>query len=163
MKQRRAKRKQTESRGLRATLAAEAPGLAGLATLAIVYLFHERLFADLHNYPLTILLFLWLFGTLLWCAFSVVRHADVVAEHLGEPYGTLVLTLSVIIIEVSVLACTGVLPGAWEATKQARETDLPRGQPRHLHGRDRRRCSPRSCCTATITRRLRATPCSRRS
>ena len=49
MKQRRAKRKQTESRGLRATLAAEAPGLAGLATLAIVYLFHERLFADLHN------------------------------------------------------------------------------------------------------------------
>ncbi|HSH63937.1 calcium:proton antiporter [Methyloceanibacter sp.] len=104
MKQRRAKRKQTESRGLRATLAAEAPGLAGLATLAIVYLFHERLFADLHNYPLTILLFLWLFGTLLWCAFSVVRHADVVAEHLGEPYGTLVLTLSVIIIEVSVLA-----------------------------------------------------------
>jgi Ca2+:H+ antiporter len=104
MKQRRAKRKQTESRGLRATLAAEAPGLAGLATLAIVYLFHERLFADLHNYPLTILLFLWLFGTLLWCAFSVVRHADVVAEHLGEPHGTLVLTLSVIIIEVSVLA-----------------------------------------------------------
>ena len=98
------KRKRTEERALRATLAAEAPALAGLATLAIVYLFHERLFADLHNYPLTILLFVWLFGTLLWCAFNVVRHADAVAEHLGDPYGTLVLTLSVTVIEVSVLA-----------------------------------------------------------
>jgi Ca2+:H+ antiporter len=34
----------------------------------------------------------------------VVRHAEAVAERLGEPYGTLVLTLSVIIIEVALLA-----------------------------------------------------------
>ena len=40
----------------------------------------------------------------MWCAFSVVRHAEAVAEALGEPYGTLVLTLSVIVIEVSLLA-----------------------------------------------------------
>ena len=33
-------------------------------------------------------------------ALSVVRHADRVAEALGEPYGTLVLTLSVTAIEV---------------------------------------------------------------
>jgi Ca2+:H+ antiporter len=31
----------------------------------------------------------------------VVRHAEAVAERLGEPYGTLMLTLSVIIIEVA--------------------------------------------------------------
>ena len=62
------------------------------------------MFCDLHNYPLTVLLFLWLFGAMMWCAFSVVRHADAVAEQLGEPYGTLVLTLSVIVIEVSLLA-----------------------------------------------------------
>jgi Ca2+:H+ antiporter len=37
---------------------------------------------------------------MLWCAFTVVRHADAVAAHLGEPYGTLVLTISVITIEV---------------------------------------------------------------
>lgn len=30
-------------------------------------------------------------------AFSVVRHADVLAHRLGEPYGSLILTLSVVI------------------------------------------------------------------
>ena len=34
----------------------------------------------------------------------MVRHAEAVAERLGEPYGRLVLTLSVIIIEVTLLA-----------------------------------------------------------
>ncbi|MFG1346899.1 ionic transporter [Xanthobacter autotrophicus DSM 431] len=37
-------------------------------------------------------------------AFSTVAHADVVAARLGQPYGTLVLTLSVTVIEVSVIA-----------------------------------------------------------
>ena len=41
-------------------------------------------------------LFLLVFGAMLWCAFGVVRHADCLAEILGEPYGTLVLTLAVI-------------------------------------------------------------------
>jgi Ca2+:H+ antiporter len=67
------------------------------------------LFADLNNYPLTILLFIWLFGTMMWCAFGAVRHADAVAVRLGEPYGTLVLTLSVIVIEVSLLAAIIIL------------------------------------------------------
>ncbi len=103
MNQRPPKRKQTAER-LRGVLRAETPALAGWATLAIVHLFHERLFADLHNYPLTVLLFLWLFGTMMWCAFLVVRHADAIAEQLGEPYGTLVLTFAVTIIEVAILA-----------------------------------------------------------
>ncbi len=81
-----------------------APTAAAFLSLLIAYLFDGTLFSDLHNYPLTILLFLWLFGTMMWCAFSVVRHAEAVAEKLGEPYGTLVLTLSVIVIEVSLLA-----------------------------------------------------------
>jgi Ca2+:H+ antiporter len=62
-------------------------------------IFQQTLFSNLNNYPLTVLLFVWLFGTMMWCAFSVVRHAEAVVERLGEPYGTLVLTLSVIIIE----------------------------------------------------------------
>jgi Ca2+:H+ antiporter len=95
---------QTEKPSLRSFLVAEAPAIAGLFSALIAYVFEDVLFADLNNYLLTILLFIWLFGTMMWCAFGVVRHADAVAVRLGEPYGTLVLTLSVIVIEVSLLA-----------------------------------------------------------
>ena len=37
----------------------------------------------------------------MWGAFGVVRHAEHLAEELGEPYGTLILTMSVTIIEVA--------------------------------------------------------------
>jgi Ca2+:H+ antiporter len=91
-------------RGKRAGPLAEMPAIAGAAATLLVYLFQDALFADLNNYPLTIFLFLWLFGTMMGCAFSVVRHAEAIAEKLGEPYGTLVLTLSVSVIEVPLLA-----------------------------------------------------------
>ncbi len=45
-------------------------------------------------------LFLWLFSVVLGSCMSVVRHADHLAVRLGEPYGTLILTLAVTIIEV---------------------------------------------------------------
>jgi Ca2+:H+ antiporter len=85
-------------------LVAEAPALAGIITTVLFYAFQQTLFSNLENYPLTIALFLWLFGIMMWCAFGVVRHAEAVAEKLGEPYGTLVLTFSVITIEVALLA-----------------------------------------------------------
>lgn len=44
-----------------------------------------------------------IFGAMLGCVFAVVRHADRLAEMLGEPYGTLVLTLSATAIEVSLM------------------------------------------------------------
>jgi Ca2+:H+ antiporter len=60
----------------------------------------ETLYGELGN-PLWLApIFLWLFATVMGSALSVVRHADQVAEVLGEPYGTLVLTLSVTAIEV---------------------------------------------------------------
>jgi Ca2+:H+ antiporter len=49
-------------------------------------------------------LFIWLFAVILWCAFGVVEQADHLAELLGEPLGTLVLTLSIVIIEVVLIA-----------------------------------------------------------
>ena len=49
-------------------------------------------------------LFLWLFAVIIWCAFGVVGEADHLAELLGEPLGTLVLTLSIVIIEVALIS-----------------------------------------------------------
>lgn len=54
----------------------------------------------LDRMPWLILMFAWLFVTILGSALNVVRHADHLAERLGEPYGTLILTLAVTSIEV---------------------------------------------------------------
>jgi Ca2+:H+ antiporter len=85
-------------------LTAEVPALAGLLTALVFFLFQGTLLSDLQNHALTVALFACLFGVMMWCSFAVVRHAEAVAERLGEPYGTLVLTLSVIAIEVALLA-----------------------------------------------------------
>ena len=47
--------------------------------------------------------FAWMFGVMIWGASAVVRHAEALASRLGEPYGTLILTLSVVVIEVSLI------------------------------------------------------------
>src|ERR1700716_1129970 len=47
-----------------------------------------------------VVLLIILFGTL----FAAVHHAEVIAERIGEPYGTLLLTLAVTIIEVALIA-----------------------------------------------------------
>jgi hypothetical protein len=49
-------------------------------------------------------MFGWLFAIILWSAIRVVHHAECLAQKLGEPYGTLILTLSVITIEVMMIA-----------------------------------------------------------
>src|ERR1700720_981444 len=41
-----------------------------------------------------------LFGTV----FAAVHHAEVIAHRIGEPYGTLLLTLAVTVIEVALIA-----------------------------------------------------------
>jgi Ca2+:H+ antiporter len=83
--------------------------LFGALTTALFYVFAEALVAALAPDLRTIALFLWLFATMLWGAFGVVRHADCLAEILGEPYGTLILTLAVIVIEVSLISAIMVL------------------------------------------------------
>lgn len=71
-----------------------------LATTLAFALFSGKLLNGLDN-PLWLgLIFVWLFAVVLGSALCVVRHADHVAEILGEPYGTLVLTLAVTAIEV---------------------------------------------------------------
>ena len=85
-------------------LRAEAPLLAGAATTAIFFTVGKAWTEDFSQPILTVALFLWLFAVMVWCAFGVVRHAELLAEHLGEPYGTLILTISVISIEVAIMA-----------------------------------------------------------
>ena len=61
-------------------------------------------------------LLLILFGTV----FAAVHHAEVVAERIGEPFGTLLLTLSVTIIEVALIAT--IMLGEQTVTTLARDT-----------------------------------------
>ncbi|MGA7073613.1 calcium:proton antiporter [Bradyrhizobium sp.] len=62
------------------------------------------------------ILLLILFGTV----FAAVHHAEVVAERIGEPFGTLLLTLAVTIIEVALIAT--IMLGEKTVTTLARDT-----------------------------------------
>jgi Ca2+:H+ antiporter len=76
----------------------------GIVTTLIFLFVGQSWLVDLSN-PLKYgLLFLWLFIVMLWLSFGVVRHADCLAIILGEPYGTLILTLAVISIEVIMIS-----------------------------------------------------------
>jgi len=57
-----------------------------------------------------------LFGTV----FAAVHHAEVIAQRVGEPFGTLLLTLSVTIIEVALIA--SLMLGETEVPTLARDT-----------------------------------------
>lgn len=49
--------------------------------------------------------------SILYSAFSVVRHADVLAHRYGEPYGSLILSLAIVVLEAS-LICILMLAGS---------------------------------------------------
>jgi Ca2+:H+ antiporter len=89
--------------------------IAGVATTVVFYTFGHAWLADLGHSPWGAAIFAWLFVVMICCAFAVVRHAEALAELLGEPYGTLVLTLSVISIEVTIMAMI-MLTGAANPT-----------------------------------------------
>src|SRR6478672_6628134 len=90
---------------------AESPLLVGLATVAVFLVVGSRL-NELTTHALPLLgVFVWLFAVILWSATCVVRHAHCLAIKLGEPLGTLILTLSAISIEV-VMISTAMLHGA---------------------------------------------------
>lgn len=42
--------------------------------------------------------------SIVYSAFSVVRHADVLAHRFGEPYGSLILSLAIVVLEVSLIS-----------------------------------------------------------
>jgi Ca2+:H+ antiporter len=65
-------------------------------------------------------LFVWLFLVIVWVAFGVVHEAEVLADMLGEPLGTLVLTLSIVVIEVVLISA--VMLGSQGNATLARDT-----------------------------------------
>ncbi|MEA3413494.1 MAG: calcium:proton antiporter [Pseudomonadota bacterium] len=76
----------------------------GIVTTVLFLTFGDAWVAELSNPLRYSILFIWLFAVMLWLAFGVVRHADGLAALLGEPYGTLILTVSVIGIEVVMIS-----------------------------------------------------------
>jgi len=93
-----------KARGWIGVIRAELALIFGIATAAI-FLWAGSALIEIIGHPVAlIVVFLWLFAAILWSAVSVVRHADCLAVKWGEPYGTLVLTLSAIAIEVVMIS-----------------------------------------------------------
>jgi Ca2+:H+ antiporter len=71
----------------------------------IAFLVFGKLWLGELGWPLkSAVIFLWLLAVIFWCAFGVVGQADHLAELLGEPLGTLILTLTVVIIEAALIS-----------------------------------------------------------
>ena len=91
-------------RGRLAIVAEEWFLLPAIATSVAFTAFGDRLLAGLDNTWWLTFIFAWLFGVVLGSALNVVRHAEHIAVRMGEPFGTLVLTLSITSIEVMSIA-----------------------------------------------------------
>jgi Ca2+:H+ antiporter len=90
------------------------------ATVAAFLLFGEGLLGQLGSPMASAVIFLWLLGVIIWAAFGVVHEAEILAARLGEPYGTLILTLSIVVIEVALISA--VMLGAKGAPTLGRDT-----------------------------------------
>jgi Ca2+:H+ antiporter len=98
-----------QSTGVAGIIREELPVVVGMATMAAFYIAGDVLLSSVNDHGFaghlqSAIMFLWLFAVMVWCAFGVVHHGEALAHRLGEPYGTLVLTLAVISIEVTIMA-----------------------------------------------------------
>jgi len=82
----------------------EYPLIIGILTAIIFLMTGDKLRENITQLIILTVIFVWLFGAVLWSAVSVVRHAESIAAKTGEPYGTLILTLSAISIEVMMIS-----------------------------------------------------------
>lgn len=98
----------------------ELPCFVGFATVLIFSTVGGGWLDDLSNALWFAVLFVWLCGVILWAAFGVTKHADCLAIMLGEPYGTLLLTVAVTGMEVIMIVAVTVTGG--ENPTVARDT-----------------------------------------
>lgn len=94
--------------------------VVGYLTLLVFLALGDSLSPGVIGGPLSFALLVLLFLIMMWLAFTVVRHAEGLATLLGEPYGTLILTLSVIGIEVALIS--SVMIAGPEKPTLARDT-----------------------------------------
>jgi len=87
-----------------ALIRSELPFLSAAASTAVIYAFGTPWLADLSHPLVHAVLFAWVFGVIAWASFGAVHHADSLADLLGEPYGTLILTFAATSIEISMMA-----------------------------------------------------------
>ncbi len=88
----------------------EWPLVLTLTSFTLFLRFGDAWTADLSRPAWFAFIFVWLLAVILLSVFAVVRHAEDLAEMLGEPLGTLVLTLSVTGIEVMIIAASMATP-----------------------------------------------------
>jgi Ca2+:H+ antiporter len=101
-------------------LRGEIPLVFGVFTLVLFVLYGDSWLAESQHFAQRAVLFVWLLGAIGVCIFGVVHHADHLAELLGEPLGTLILTISVISIEVALIIAVMLQGSAHETL--ARDT-----------------------------------------
>jgi Ca2+:H+ antiporter len=107
---------------MRGVLAQEWPLVVSAITTVVFLVFGDAWLADLTDPTWFAFLFGWLFAAILVSAFAVVRHADGLADLLGEPLGTLVLTMSMSGMEM--LMITAVMYAGPKESALARDTML---------------------------------------
>lgn len=80
--------------------------------MVIAFMMFGSTFLDDKMSPATaVISFVILLATIITACFGVLKEADQLADKLGEPYGTLILTLSVLFIEVVLIAAVMLGPG----------------------------------------------------
>jgi Ca2+:H+ antiporter len=89
-------------------------------TVSLFLIFGSDWMQHLSRHDVGFGLFAWLFFVIVWGSFGVVHEAEELAGLLGEPLGTLVLTLSIVIIEVVLISA--VMLGAGDTATLARDT-----------------------------------------
>ncbi len=88
----------------KAALRREWPLLFSGVVTVLFLVFGKRWLGDLSSMPWFVLMLTILFTAIMIAAFAVVRHAESLAEQVGEPYGTLILTLSMSGMEMMMIA-----------------------------------------------------------
>ncbi|MBA2743547.1 MAG: calcium:proton antiporter [Chthoniobacterales bacterium] len=92
------------AKGSAGILRSEYPLLIGLGSAATFLLLGDWVVENIGHPVAFAVTLIWLVAAVLWSSISVVRHADALAIKFGEPYGTLILTLSAIAIEAVMIS-----------------------------------------------------------